>query len=191
MRKITALVTVLCLGQLFVFNPVASAHEHRQYGGGGNSRGEERGRDEEMQHPFGLGIILGEPTGVTGKFHLSPYQALDFGFAYSFNNFALLYADLLFQVSQLSGSRGRGESQVSPYIGVGILYLTSFQSTRSNNAYFTSTDTVGLGIRIPVGLEFFPGNSQVGIFAEIVPGIGLLPSPFGFFEGGGGVRYYF
>jgi hypothetical protein len=35
---------------------------------------------------FGLGFILGEPTGLSGKLFLGESRALDFGAAWSFGN---------------------------------------------------------------------------------------------------------
>ena len=43
---------------------------HRSFGGGS---------DYDSNGQFGLGLELGEPTGLNGKLFLNPNQALDFG----------------------------------------------------------------------------------------------------------------
>jgi hypothetical protein len=130
----------------------------------------------------GFGLILGEPTGLTAKFWNSPDRAIDGGLAFSFDRFVFLYADYLFHFKSYSGIR--------PYAGIGGGFLIASGSKKGK--YFEEQDgSFGLGIRIPIGAEWFIPEAPFGIFAEIVPGIGLVPSTYGFFQGGIGARFYF
>jgi hypothetical protein len=130
----------------------------------------------------GFGLILGEPTGLTAKFWGSPDRAIDGGLAFSFDRFVFLYADYLFHFKSYSGVR--------PYAGIGGGFLIASGSKKGK--YFEEQDgSFGLGIRIPIGAEWFIPEAPFGIFAEIVPGIGLVPSTYGFFQGGIGARFYF
>jgi hypothetical protein len=56
---------------------------------------------------FGLGIILGEPTGISAKYWTGSTTALDFGLGYSFekNSRMHLHADYLFHVSKIKTCR--------------------------------------------------------------------------------------
>lgn len=48
-----------------------------------------------------------------------------------------------------------------------------------------------IGVRIPVGLEYMPQNTPLGIFMEIVPILNLAPDADIDMEGAIGIRYYF
>jgi hypothetical protein len=141
---------------------------------------------------FGLGVVLGEPTGLSAKYWLNSNQAVDFGLAYSFNDFVYIFADYLFHFPHAFGASTEFVSQLNPYVGIGGVFLGSTVSNRNDNRYFTSGgSSAGLGLRLPLGIEWRPARPPLGIFVELVPGIGIIPSTFGFFEGGIGVRYYF
>ena len=52
-----------------------------------------------QQKGFGLGVVLGEPTGISAKYWLTSGGALDFGLGYSFtssNSVFDFYADYVF-----------------------------------------------------------------------------------------------
>jgi len=135
-----------------------------------------------VSRTHGLGIILGEPTGLTAKFWTKPDRAVDAGVAFSFDRFVFLYGDYLFHFKSYSGVR--------PYAGIGLGMLIS--SGDSKGKYFSDTrNSVGLGVRIPLGAEWLIPNAPFGVFAELVPGLGLVPGTYGFFQGGIGARFYF
>lgn len=142
--------------------------------------------------PLGIGIVLGEPTGLSGKYWLTSRHALDFGLGYSFNSFVYVFADYLFHFPGTFGASSQFVAQLNPYIGIGGIFLGSTAGSGSNGRYFTSGgSSAGVGMRLPLGIEWTPGEPPLGIFIELVPGLGIIPSTFGFFEGGIGIRYYF
>lgn len=130
----------------------------------------------------GIGLIFGEPTGLSAKFWTQPDRAIDAGLAFSFDRFVLIYSDFLFHFKSYQGIR--------PYAGIGGGFLIA--SGKKDNKYFDQDDgSIGLGIRIPLGAEWFIPEAPFGIFLEIVPGVGIIPSTYGFFQGGIGARFYF
>jgi len=142
---------------------------------------------------FGLGIVIGEPTGLSAKLWTAPLNAIDFGLAFSFNDYALLFSDYLFH---FPGSLGRSSpfvTQLTPYVGIGavIAFANDRDSDKDRKFFGRGRDTLGLGVRVPLGIEWMPPNPRLGVFIELVPGISLVPSTSGFIEGGIGVRYYF
>lgn len=143
---------------------------------------------------FGLGLIIGEPTGFTGKIWLESKKAVDFGLAYSFGNYVLVYADYLFQWPGAFRLR-TGEkffNDLVPYVGIGAAALFATSSPSAGRAYFgNNPGGMGLGLRIPLGVEWVPGEPPLGVFLEIAPGLGFVPLTYVFFQGGIGVRYYF
>ena len=126
---------------------------------------------------FGLGIILGEPTGVSAKLWTSSENAFDFAAAWSFqgDGHLLLQADYVWHIFRLIPV----ESGKLPfYVGVG------------GRVVFAEDDAV-IGVRVPLGLDYMFSNAPVDIFVELVPILDLAPSTDFDFNGGIGARYWF
>ena len=141
---------------------------------------------------LGLGVVIGEPTGLSAKYFLDRHHAIDAGLAYSFSQFIYIFADYLFHFPGTFGASSTFATQLSPYLGIGGIFLGSTEGSRRDGKYFTSSgSSAGLGMRLPLGIEWKPAFPTLGVFVELVPGLGLIPSTFGFIEGGIGIRYYF
>lgn len=141
---------------------------------------------------FGLGLMLGEPTGLSAKYWLSRNNALQFGLTYSFDHYVALLTDFLWHFPGLFGSSSAA-SQFVPYVGIGgeLLFDTGYYEPYDGRYYRGHWhDGFNLGMRVPLGIEFLPHKAPIGIFAELVPGIGLIPGVFGFFQGDIGIRFY-
>jgi hypothetical protein len=125
---------------------------------------------------FGLGIILGEPTGVSGKLWTSGTNAFDFAAAWSFsgNGNLLLQADYVWHIFRLIPVP---EGKLPFYVGVGGRVVFSDDAT--------------IGVRVPLGLDYMFSNAPVDIFVELVPILNLAPSTDFDFNGGIGARYWF
>lgn len=136
---------------------------------------------------FGLGVELGEPTGLNGKYWLTRESALQFDLSYSFNNYFSLGLDYLYHFT--SAFRGRVGSQFVPYLGFG---LVSFFGTGQpgENYYNPGNGNADFGFRIPVGIEFLPRGAPIGVWAELAPGLGVVPATFGFIQAMVGIRFY-
>jgi hypothetical protein len=124
---------------------------------------------------FGVGVIFGEPTGLSLKSWLSSKNAVDAAVTWSsIDDFVYLHADFLihsFDVIDVS------DGQLPLYYGIGA--KVGF----GNDLVF--------GARIPVGLDYMFSGAPVDIFVEIVPGLTIIPA-FDFdIDGGIGVRYWF
>jgi hypothetical protein len=125
---------------------------------------------------FGLGIILGEPTGVSGKLWTSGQNAFDFAAAWSFQGEGnlLLQADYVWHIFRLIPVP---DGKLPFYVGVG-------------GEVILANDPV-IGVRVPLGLDYMFGNAPVDIFVELVPILRLAPSTDFDFAGGIGARYWF
>ena len=125
---------------------------------------------------LGLGLIFGEPTGLSAKMWTSERTALDAAVAWSFSGLGWVHIQADFLIHNydiISVSKGK----LPLYYGVG--------------AYTAFSSNFGLGIRVPLGLAYQFEGAPVDVFAEIAPGLALLPD-IGFYFGGGiGVRYFF
>lgn len=125
---------------------------------------------------FGLGIVLGEPTGLSAKLWTTSSNAFDFAAAWSFkgDGHLLLQADYVwhsFDLIRVSSGR------LPLYYGIGGRVILA--------------DDPLLGIRIPLGLNYQFNSAPIDIFAEIVPILDLVPSTDFDLGGGIGVRFWF
>jgi hypothetical protein len=131
---------------------------------------------------LGLGVMFGEPTGFTMKYWTGNRSALNFGLTYSFGNSAVVLVDYQWHFPQAFASAGRDGHLFVPYVGLGGVFAFH-RSSRNSDA--------GIGMRIPLGIEFLPGRPPFGIFLEIVPGMWVAPAVDGFLQGAIGARFYF
>jgi hypothetical protein len=144
---------------------------------------------------FGLGFVLGDPTGLSAKLWVGPTNALDFGLGFwgygvndpcFHNNNCSSYgygggtfnADYLWQSNIV-----RSTAQLDWHVGVGGRGVW-----RNGDC----GDCFALAARAPIGLDLmFVNPSFLEIFFEIAPAFYIVPG-FGFgIEGGLGVRFYF
>lgn len=128
-----------------------------------------------QQEGFGIGIILGEPTGLSAKKFVSSSTAFDAAAAWSFRHEAALHlhADYLFHnYSLIAVEQGR----LPLYYGIG--------------GRIKLADDPLVGVRIPVGLSYEFADAPVDIFLELVPLLDLVPETDFDFNGAIGVRFY-
>jgi len=131
---------------------------------------------QAQQKKFGLGIILGEPTGVSAKYWTSNKSAFDLAASWSFvgENSFHLHGDYLFHNFNLfKVEKGR----LPLYYGIG--------------ARIALQDKTRFGVRIPVGLSYLFDKTPLEIFIEIGPVMDLIPATEFHVLGFVGLRYYF
>jgi hypothetical protein len=158
------------------------------------SKGYPAARNSATARPLGLGVILGDPTGLTGKVWTGSQSAIDFGLAFSFGDYMLIYADYLYHFPGAFGQSSNFARDLTPYLGIGglIAFSTDGRYRDDRGVVFRNTNSsVGLGLRIPLGLEWRAPDVPIGVFVELVPGISLVPNTSGFLQGGIGARFYF
>ncbi|MBC7384695.1 MAG: hypothetical protein H7301_00855 [Cryobacterium sp.] len=144
-------------------------------------------------HSFGAGIVIGEPTALSAKLWLAPDKAVDFGLAFSFDEYALVYSDYLLHYPGSLGHSTAFISELSPYFGVGLVlaFANDKHYDRDRRFFGRGHDSLGAGVRVPLGIEWIPARTPLGVFVELVPGISIVPETSGLLEGGIGIRYYF
>jgi len=130
-----------------------------------------------QQKGFGLGIILGEPTGLSAKFWNSSETAIDFGLGYSFtssNSIIDFYGDYVFHNPNML----EAEERFVVYYGPGASLKIRDNKSR-------------LGIRGVIGILWLPAGTQFDLFIEAAPILDIIPETKFDFAGGVGARYYF
>ncbi|MFN0159167.1 MAG: hypothetical protein ACKVRP_13985 [Bacteroidota bacterium] len=131
---------------------------------------------DAQEKGFGLGIILGEPTGLSAKTWTSGNNAIDAGLAWSFRGrgFFHLHADYLWHFPNAITSSER----FVPYVGVG----GRFGAVKRDGI---------LGIRVVGGLAYWPRGVPLDVFVEFAPILDLIPATEMSANGGIGARFYF
>lgn len=125
---------------------------------------------------FGLGLIVGEPTGISAKYWMSPWSAIDGAFAWSMDKKGKIqiHSDYLWHnydiISVIKG-------KLPIYYGIG-------------GRLIFATDNIA-GIRGVVGLDYLFASTPLDIFLELVPILDLAPEIRFDFNGSIGIRYYF
>lgn len=131
---------------------------------------------QETDDIIGAGIILGEPTGITAKVWGEGGLAADAAVAWSFLGDSSLYihTNVLYHFRVLDTG---ANNFITPYVGGGIS--------------FRFEDKLNMGLRIPLGASWLLNAVPVEIFAEIAPGVGLIPETDFELGAGFGARFYF
>lgn len=119
-----------------------------------------------------LGVVLGEPTGVSVKVWQSGTTAFDGALAWSLGKHDRIHihGDYL-KHNQLSVDRG----SLTFYYGIGARAILA--------------DDPRFGARIPVGLEYIIPDSRITTFVEVAPVFDLIPATDFDVNGGIGIRY--
>lgn len=130
----------------------------------------------EGRNGLGIGVILGEPTGISLKLWSSSTTAIDAAAAWSFKKEGKLHLhmDYLFHNFKLFKVR---HGKLPLYFGIG------------GRVKFEEETRVG--VRFPVGVCYILRDTPIDIFFEIVPLLDLAPETDFNFNASIGVRYFF
>jgi hypothetical protein len=134
---------------------------------------------------FGIGIIAGEPTGLSVKYWLDDTQAIDGAAAWSFwdDDGFQLHADYLWHNFDLIAP-GPPQGKLPIYYGVGARLKFEEDNGKGDDG-----DTV-FGIRGPLGISYLFEAGRFEAFGEIVPVLDLAPDVDLDLQLAVGLRYY-
>lgn len=134
------------------------------------------GLAEAQDRGFGLGVMIGEPTGINGKYWLSERNAIDGGAAWSFRSpgFFHLHFDYLYHFPNGINA----PTQLSWYAGAGAR-----MAARSNQGL--------LGVRFVGGMLYWLKDAPIDLFVEVAPIVDLVPSTDLSGNAAFGARFYF
>ena len=143
---------------------------------------------EKIRQGFGIGLIVGEPTGLTAKKWLSDTTAIDAAAAWSFDDFNSFqfHADYLwhnFDLIKTEDLPGR----IPVYYGVGA----RIKLKGGNDGQGKGNEDARVGVRVPVGVSYLFHDVPVDLFAEVVPVLDIVPETKFGIGIGIGARYYF
>jgi len=165
---------VLLMALCIMWTIQASVAQQRAY---------EPGRD------FGIGVIIGEPTGISAKLWTSGTTAFDAGIGWS------LGAD---RFDRYSGSYIGGDRV---HIHVDYLWhaMDAIQSTERFPVYYGIGGRLNSGggwsssfaVRGVIGIAWLPRSVPIDVFLELAPSLQLTPSTGFGLDLGLGARYFF
>jgi len=130
----------------------------------------------EGRNGWGIGVIIGEPTGISLKIWNSRTTAIDAAAAWSFKDEGKLHLhmDYLFHNFKLFKAR---HGKLPLYFGIG--------------GRIKFEDEIRVGVRLPVGICYILKDTPIDIFFEIVPLLDLVPETDFNFNASIGLRYFF
>lgn len=133
------------------------------------------------QKRFGLGIIAGEPTGLTAKGYLTPKVAVSGIASWSLidESFTLI-SDVSYQFFDLANS---STVSVPFYVGAGAMLGFDQGGKNDGKTLF--------GVRAPVGVSVQWNDYPFEVFLEVAPGLEMVPESKFDMTGGLGARFYF
>lgn len=126
---------------------------------------------------LGIGAMIGNPTGINGKYWLTKSTAVDGGMAFSIGGHSrfTLHSDYLFHKD--GALVFNDEHPLDVYYGIG--------------GRMKFADDIQLGVRLPFGVAHMFENNRADVFGELAPivdFIGRTGLEISFAVGG---RYYF
>ncbi len=160
MRKVITLSTVLFIS-VFLCMQTETANAQANTGNGGN---------------FGVGFMVGEPTGVSIKNWNNEFTALAIGAAWSLSDRSEavhLHTDFLIH----SWFHDTDTTGLNFYYGLGARVIFE--------------DDPNFGARFPLGLNYVFETIPFDLFVEAVPILDFAPDVVFAGNGAFGMRYYF
>lgn len=132
----------------------------------------------------GLGLVLGDPTGLSLKSWLSSSSAITVGAAWSFQHDGSLFLWADYTLHSFNITHAADPRSLAFYYGLGG--KVSFVNRNEPQG----DDTV-IGVRVPLGLMLPIHTAPVDVFLEIVPTLDLAPSTEFGVNGGIGAHLFF
>lgn len=138
----------------------------------------EQAQAQRSDGNLGIGLIAGEPTGLSAKLWAGGNNAFAGGLAWSFSgdNQMHIHLDYLYHNFGLFNV---DQGSMALHYGIG------------GRLQLQEDDDSKLGVRFPVGLSYLLANNPLELFVEIVPVLDLAPDSEFSANGGIGIRYYF
>lgn len=116
----------------------------------------------DQRNGLGLGLVVGDATGLSFKRWNGPDTAVQAAVAWDFGgNRDELHLNLDY-LNHLPMDQTRQDGLVALYYGAGVRMKTHPRDDR-------------FGLRVPLGISFLPARVPVDLFVEIAPTLDLVP----------------
>ena len=128
---------------------------------------------------LGVGLVLGQPTGVAIAQRFGTVGLLQGGVGYDFADESLHLSGDYIQNFAVLRSESTPKMRYAFSVGLGGRILAG-----------SGDGLDGLGVRVPVGLTFLPLEAALDVYFELAPVVLLYPSIDATLEGALGFRVY-
>ncbi len=141
---------------------------------------------------FGLGFLLGEPTGISFRWFFHEMQGIDllaaWGWGWNHHQKIVIHADYLFRFYDLIPIP-KGDTAL--YVGGG-LQVGVFDHEEYDNYYHNKQDwRFLLALRLPGGILYQVQSFPIEVLFELAFLFNILPAPAADFNVGLGLRFCF
>jgi hypothetical protein len=133
--------------------------------------------------PFGIGVVLGDPTGLSGKYYLGGRSnAVDMALAFDTrgSNDGWLYAHATYLWHPSVIAKGP-DVELPWHVGIGAFVATDQSNNDGGEAF---------GVRVPIGLDADLEKIPLQFFGDIALHVTVLPATDVDFDIGLGARFY-
>lgn len=138
--------------------------------------------------PFGLGVVIGAPTGVTVKGRLGQTSSVDGAFGLGVGADVHVHGDYLFEGLPVILKDAESGITLDWYLGVGARMLLVDDNDRNGK----DDDDLEFGPRAPIGLEMYLSSvPNMELFLELAIGLDLVDETGITADGGLGFRWFF
>ncbi len=144
-------------------------------------------RVDEPKYHYGIGVILGEPTGLSGKYWLNNKEAYDLSVSFRFGSYLYLSGAYLYHNYDVF-KKAKYAGAASLYYGAGLRLIGDSEHHYRKHFDNDSYSTI-VGVRGTIGLSYFIPNQPCEIFLELSPVMNIAPATNLDFSAGVGARY--
>lgn len=132
---------------------------------------------------YQLGVILGSPTGISGKMSLGNNRSIDAALAYSIAHDLGLEFHADYLIENAHSFSINAPQPLELYFGIGAR-LAVIDKGRHE-------DDLAIGPRVPVGVSYTISNPNLQFFGELALTLNIVPDSDADLDGGIGARYRF
>jgi|ERR1051326_2828663 hypothetical protein len=142
-----------------------------------------------QERKFGLGVIIGEPTGLSAKLWTSESNAFDFGLGWSVGG------------DRIGNYKGDYDGGSRVHFHMDYLWhsFDAINSTERFPLYYGIGGRINSGagydaslaVRGVIGIAWLPHETPIDLFLELVPSLQLTSSTGFAIDAGFGARYFF
>jgi hypothetical protein len=132
---------------------------------------------------YQLGVVLGAPTGISGKMSLDNKHSIDAVLAYSLADELGLEFHADYLVEKAHSFATNSGSPLDVYYGIGGRVVSIKKGKHE--------DDIAFGPRAPLGLTYQISDPNIEFFGELALAFDIIPATNLDLEGGIGLRYRF
>jgi hypothetical protein len=144
-------------------------------------------RVAEPKYHYGIGVILGEPTGFTGKYWLNNKEAYDLSVSFRFSSYLYLSGAYLYHNYDVFKNM-ENPGSAALYYGGGVRLIADSEHNYRKHYDNDTYDTI-FGLRGTVGVSYVIPNQPFEVFIEFSPIMNITPATNLDFSAGVGARF--